>query len=243
MALRLRSILSRSSISSIRSCSSKPPNGTNNDNLPSTIQEKKSVVIPPRTKCHIAKHKTESELLKIPYTSTLTSHYENPQNLVKIPYVKPYESTYVCNRPLEHGIERALDQLKPTEKRETKYHIEGYTAHYDIIIIGGGVMGCSIAYWLANRVKNGFRILVVERDPTYSYAATTMSVGGLRQQFSLPENIEMSLFGADFLRNAGRLLHVEGAVTPDVNFQPHGYLFLASEEGVDTMRENHKVQM
>merc|ERR1719461_488782 len=112
----------------------------------------------PRTKCHIARHKTESELLKIPYTSTLTSHYQNPQNLVKIPYVKPYESTYVCNRPFEDPVKRITDQMKPWDKRETKYYIEGYTAHYDIIIIGGGVMGCSVAYWLANRVKNGFRI-------------------------------------------------------------------------------------
>ena len=70
-----------------------------------------------------------------------------------------------------------------------------------------------------------------------------MSVGGLRQQFSLPENIEMSLFGADFLRNASRILHCEDVYTPDVNFQPHGYLFLASEEGVETMRENHYVQI
>ena len=77
----------------------------------------------------------------------------------------------------------------------------------------------------------------------YTYASTTMSVGGLRQQFSLPENIEMSLFGADFLRNASRILHCEDVYTPDVNFQPHGYLFLASEEGVETMRENHYVQM
>ena len=70
-----------------------------------------------------------------------------------------------------------------------------------------------------------------------------MSVGGLRQQFSLPENIEMSLFGADFLRNASRILHCEDVYTPDVNFQPHGYLFLASDEGVETMRENHYVQI
>ena len=70
-----------------------------------------------------------------------------------------------------------------------------------------------------------------------------MSVGGLRQQFSLPENVEMSLFGADFLRNANRILYSHESYTPDVNFQPHGYLFLASDEGVETMRENHYVQM
>ena len=141
MALRLRSILPRSSISNIRSCSSKPPN----DNLPSNPEETKKIAIPPRTKCHIARHKTESELLKIPYTSTLTSHYQNPQNLVKIPYVKPYESTYVCNRPIEDPVKRITDQMKPFDKRETKYYIEGYTAHY-------GRISCTVNIYLIHEV-------------------------------------------------------------------------------------------
>ena len=86
-------------------------------------------------------------------------------------------------------------------------------------------------------------LLILNTPFQYSYASTTMSVGGLRQQFSLPENVEMSLFGADFLRNANRILYSHESYTPDVNFQPHGYLFLASDEGVETMRENHYVQM
>ena len=53
----------------------------------------------------------------------------------------------------------------------------------------------------------------------------------------------MSLYGADFLRNARRLLHIHGVDMPDINFQPHGYLFLASEDGVETMEENHNMQM
>ena len=166
MALRIKHILGRYAIPNIRRCSSKPPEDKN-EKLPTTTEKVDKIVsLPPRTKCHISPHKTEAELLKIPYTSTLTSHYKNPQNLVKIPYVKPFESTYVANRPIEDPMERALDMLKPMAKRKTKYYIEGYTAYYDIIIMGGGVMGCSIAYWLANRVHDGFRILVIERDPT-----------------------------------------------------------------------------
>ena len=53
----------------------------------------------------------------------------------------------------------------------------------------------------------------------------------------------MSLFGADFLRNASRVLSVQGMDMPDINFQPHGYLFLASEDGVETMEENHNTQV
>ena len=77
----------------------------------------------------------------------------------------------------------------------------------------------------------------------YRYCSTSLSVGGVRQQFSLPENVEMSLFGADFVRNASKLLYVHGMDVPDLHFQPHGYLFLASEEGAETMEQNHSVQV
>jgi FAD-dependent oxidoreductase domain-containing protein 1 len=69
-----------------------------------------------------------------------------------------------------------------------------------------------------------------------------LSVGGLRQQFSLPENIQMSLFGAEFLRNAKRLLSGENLEGPDVQFHPYGYLFLATQKGADQLIENHKLQ-
>ena len=53
----------------------------------------------------------------------------------------------------------------------------------------------------------------------------------------------MSLFGADFLRTANKRLYCHDSYTPDIHFQPHGYLFLASEEGAETMQENHRTQM
>ena len=43
--------------------------------------------------------------------------------------------------------------------------IEGLEAHYDMIVVGGGAIGCSVAFWLMQRVIEGFKILVVERDP------------------------------------------------------------------------------
>ena len=53
----------------------------------------------------------------------------------------------------------------------------------------------------------------------------------------------MSLFGADFLRAAKKRLYCHESWTPEVDFHPHGYLFLASEEGAETMRENNRTQM
>ncbi|KAM4011984.1 FAD-dependent oxidoreductase domain-containing protein 1-like isoform 1-T1 [Anomaloglossus baeobatrachus] len=75
--------------------------------------------------------------------------------------------------------------------------------HADIVIVGGGVMGWAVAYWLKRMLtkKKAYNVLVVERDPTYSHASTVLSAGGIRQQFSRKENIQMSLFGAHFLRN------------------------------------------
>ncbi|XP_059873679.1 FAD-dependent oxidoreductase domain-containing protein 1 isoform X2 [Delphinus delphis] len=75
--------------------------------------------------------------------------------------------------------------------------------HSDVVIVGGGVLGLSVAYWLKRLEKRqgAIRVLVVERDHTYSQASTVLSVGGIRQQFSLPENIQLSLFSVEFLRN------------------------------------------
>ncbi|XP_012821381.1 FAD-dependent oxidoreductase domain-containing protein 1 isoform X1 [Xenopus tropicalis] len=114
----------------------------------------------------------------------------------------------------------------------------------DVVIVGGGVMGWSIAYWLKQKEnrRGALRVVVVERDPTYSRASTVLSAGGIRQQFSRPENIHMSLFSAQFLRNINEHLGVVNEDHIDIQFNPSGYLFLASEEGATVMEENYNVQ-
>lgn len=72
----------------------------------------------------------------------------------------------------------------------------------------------------------------------YATSATALSVGGLRQQFSLPENIEMSLFGFEFIRT----LKKRFGPNADVSFTPHGYLVLATEGGAEQLIENSKLQ-
>ena len=62
----------------------------------------------------------------------------------------------------------------------------------DVVIIGGGVLGSATAYALTHAPNPPRRVVIVERDPAYREASTPRSAGGVRQQFSTPENIAMS---------------------------------------------------
>jgi len=109
---------------------------------------------------------------------------------------------------------------------------------YDVVIVGGAAHGASAAYHLAADPAFSGRVLLVERDPSLARAATALSAGGIRQQFSTPVNISLSLYGIDFLRRAPELLAVDGE-RPDIGLVEGGYLFLATPAGLDTLRRNH----
>ena len=70
----------------------------------------------------------------------------------------------------------------------------------DTLVIGGGIVGCATAYFLTRRDPS-HRVVVVEQDPSHRYSATARSAGGVRQQFSTPENIALSQFTLDIIRN------------------------------------------
>ena len=114
-------------------------------------------------------------------------------------------------------------------------------ARYDVVIIGGGVTGCSTALFLAREPGFDGSVLVVERDPTYEHAPSAKATGGFRQQFSTPENIRIGLFGVHFLKHLDEYLSVDDE-TPDVGFRENGYLLLATESMLPAMRENNAVQ-
>ncbi|MDH3192697.1 MAG: FAD-binding oxidoreductase [Acidimicrobiia bacterium] len=114
---------------------------------------------------------------------------------------------------------------------------------YDVVIVGGALMGSSIAYFLSENPDFDGSILVVEPDPTYENAQSTRSGNSFREQFSNPLNIKISQFGLEFLTEFEERVVVDGDV-PDLNFRGTGYLFLAtSQEGMAQLHAEHLVQL
>ncbi|XP_076269391.1 FAD-dependent oxidoreductase domain-containing protein 1 homolog [Rhynchophorus ferrugineus] len=145
----------------------------------------------------------------------------------------PIERTF---RIISSDIQRTFSKIKNFRRPQLVSTIPTYT---DILVVGGGAMGSSVAYWLKEKTNfDSFNLVVLEKDMTFSKCSTSLSVGGLRQQFSLPENIQMSLYGFEFIRTLKRRFGPEA----EVNFTPHGYLVLASEEGAEQLIDNSKIQ-
>ncbi len=94
----------------------------------------------------------------------------------------------------------------------------------DVLVIGGGVMGCACATFLLQRAP-GLSVTVVEPDPTYERAASLRASGGVRRLFSLPENIRMSQFSIDWFMRFAEHVGVDGEA-PDLNWKQGGYLFV-----------------
>jgi len=74
----------------------------------------------------------------------------------------------------------------------------------------------------------------------YTRAASALSVGGVREQFSCPENIWLSQWSSHFMRNIDEYLTIDEP--PCISFFDSSYLFLATSEGADILKSNAKIQ-
>ena len=113
---------------------------------------------------------------------------------------------------------------------------------YDVVIVGGALLGGSTAYHLL-KANPALKICVVERDPTYQRAPSAMSVAGIRVLFSQEQNLRMSRYGREFYTNFGDLMEVDGERQP-LHFWKQGYLFIANtpEQAAD-MKLNYDFQI
>ena len=102
------------------------------------------------------------------------------------------------------------------------------TAHrssrYETVIIGGGVIGSSLAYHLALE-SEGSNIAVVEPDPSYALAASPRAVGTVRRVFGMSENVALSQYGHEFYGDFAERMAVNGE-RPDIGLRREGYLFM-----------------
>jgi glycine/D-amino acid oxidase-like deaminating enzyme len=112
------------------------------------------------------------------------------------------------------------------------------TERFDVVIVGGAAIGSAVAYFLLHDLGFAGTVAVIERDPTYARAATTLSAASIRQQFSTPENIRMSRFGIAFFDG----LKLRFGRDASVGFRAGGYLLLADAAGRDVLKANHTVQ-
>jgi FAD-dependent oxidoreductase domain-containing protein 1 len=109
----------------------------------------------------------------------------------------------------------------------------------DVVIIGGGVVGSSIAYHLR---QDGFagRIVIAERDDSYAHASSNLAMGGIRQQFGSTVNIRLAQYSIAFYRDFDRKMSVEGH-TPRAWFRQRGYLFLVDAASAERFERRYTI--
>ncbi|CTQ31315.1 NAD(P)/FAD-dependent oxidoreductase [Jannaschia rubra] len=111
-----------------------------------------------------------------------------------------------------------------------------------VVIVGGAMMGSSLAWWLTELGHAPRDITVVERDPTYAACGTAFSNSCIRQQFGNPLNVAISRFGVEYLR--AFQMHMADDRVPPIHFHPFGYLYLAGDAAeADRLTRAHAVQV
>jgi sarcosine oxidase, subunit beta len=106
----------------------------------------------------------------------------------------------------------------------------------DVVIIGSGIVGSSVAYHLAE--KGCTNVLVIEREAHQGKGSTGKSMGGVRAQFTTPVNIQMSLYSIEFFSR------FDEVVGHPADYRPHGYLFCAtSERHFEYLKTNRELQI
>ncbi len=113
---------------------------------------------------------------------------------------------------------------------------------YDVVIVGGAMMGASTAWFLTESPDFDGSVLVVERDASYEKSSTARTNSCIRQQFSNELNIRISQFTAAFIRNFRQHMGGDERV-PDIAIQNYGYLYLADTDAfAEILKANQAIQ-
>jgi len=113
---------------------------------------------------------------------------------------------------------------------------------YDVVIVGGAMLGSSVAWFLSSNSDFDGTILVIEKDPTYEFTSTAHTNSCMRQQFSNEINVRVSQFAADYVKNFRQYMGGDTRV-PELALHSFGYLYLAGTEAfAGILRENQMIQ-
>ncbi|MFN8495823.1 MAG: FAD-binding oxidoreductase [Caldilineaceae bacterium] len=112
--------------------------------------------------------------------------------------------------------------------------------NYDVLIVGGGVMGCATAYYLLKADPN-LTVAILEKDATYAKASTPLSDGNMRIQFNLKENIQISQYGLEVVKAFAEEMGVDDD-RPDPAFRQQGNLFVWDEAGREEAYQGFRLQ-
>lgn len=132
------------------------------------------------------------------------------------------------------GVDRHSDLLSVEACRQNSA-VHAVKTSADVVIVGGGCMGASVAFHLARRGITD--VVLVEREPFLGAGSTGRNAGGVRHQFSHEANIRLSIESIRVLED------FEARVGSPIDFNQHGYLFLLStQEAVTAFRRNVELQ-
>ena len=113
---------------------------------------------------------------------------------------------------------------------------------YDVVIIGGAIMGASTAWFLSDNSDFDGSVLVVEKDLAYENCSTAHTNSCMRQQFSTELNVRISQFAADFVKNIRTYMGNDPRV-PNLAIHNFGYMYLADTPAfADVLRDSQAVQ-
>ncbi len=109
-----------------------------------------------------------------------------------------------------------------------------------VVVVGGGVIGSSIALHLRERF-GGARVVVAERDPAYARSSSRLATGGIRQQYGSPLNVALARHSVGFYKRIDELTAATARPTR-AWFRQRGYLFLADAEGAPGLERRLQAQ-
>jgi glycine/D-amino acid oxidase-like deaminating enzyme len=114
---------------------------------------------------------------------------------------------------------------------------------YDVVIVGGAMLGSSVAWFLASNPDFDGSVLVVEKDSSYELSSTAHTNSCMRQQFSNEINVRISQFAAEFVTHLREFMSDDPRV-PNIPIQSYGYMYLADNQAfANSLIASQKVQL